>query len=375
MTCTVAVPPGNSRTDGHRLVVIVGIRSQYVKLASFQRAIERANTSTHFTPTYVDSGQHFDEQLSTQFREEFDLKFDFDLRAGAHSRNPSETTARMIIELQDLLAGMKNEAPIVVVFGDANTTLAASIAARKAGLKLVHVEAGVRTYDDRSSEEINRVVADALAHLHLASSHMDMETLKNEGYGATTVFSGDLVRDLVKELEPSLPDHFRTFEAAQFSVLTLHRAENTENSSTLLNALQALHDTGWPVVFVAHPRSRALLDDIPSKLKPALVLDGLSYYETLAALKAARLILTDSGALQRESFYLKRQCVVRQDRAFWQSLIAAGVHREVSSQSSDIAAGLEWLEAQRELPYPDFEDFGDGEAADKILEAITQLLV
>lgn len=317
------MPPGASR----RLVVVVGIRSQYVKLAAIQPQFDCA---TGLDCAYIDTGQHYDGVLAGQYIDEYGLRFDHSLRCGSPDQTPSETLARMLVRVEAVLA---NEAPAgVLVFGDANTTLAAALAARRLGIAVAHLEAGVRTGAD-TPEELNRVVVDRVASLHLAATQLDLGRLQDEGFGSTSVFVGDVVRDLCQGVAPEQM-------AAPYGLVTIHRAENTKDSGVVMAAAEALRRHDLTPVIVFHPRVLRLVQThSPELLERALALESVPHARMLRLMKGARVIVTDSGALQRESYYLGRRAVVVQDEPFWRSLIDSGFHIGVSP-AGDLAAGV-----------------------------------
>ncbi|MFI4989801.1 MAG: UDP-N-acetylglucosamine 2-epimerase [Solirubrobacterales bacterium] len=358
------------------VVVIVGIRSQFIKLAAFQRGIARWRAMGHVTPgfCFVNAGQHYDDELARQYLDELDVQIDVDLtRSRTPSTVPTEVAAEMLVALHALLSEYAASPGVlcVVVFGDADTTLAGALAARRAGLPIVHVEAGVRTGDRRSVEESNRLVADRLADLHFASTRRDLEALQREGLDDSSLYVGDIVHDLVRELAPALEPPPE--ERLGYSLVTLHRAENTADSATLGNILEVLAERNARVVLIAHSRTQRHVAALDQSLRRVVtVRDSLPYRQFLALLRGARYVVTDSGAVQRESFYLERRVLVRQDHVFWRTLVDGGVHRQVGGEQAELVAGCEWIDAQAIRPYPALDDFGEGDSVESILSALAE---
>jgi UDP-N-acetylglucosamine 2-epimerase len=358
------------------VVVIAGIRSQFIKLAAFQRGVARWCAAGQRAPEFcfVNTGQHYDDALSRQYLDELGVRIDVDLtQPRLPSASPTTVAAEMLVGLHALLLEQAATRRILcaVVFGDADTTLAGAIAARRAGLPLVHVEAGVRTGDRRSVEEVNRLVADRLADVHFASTRRDHEALQREALDSSAVFVGDIVNDLVRELAPSLQRAPRV--PREYSLVTLHRADNTADASTLHNILAVLAERTDEVVLIAHARTARHIAELPPQLRRRVtVRDSLPYLRFLESLRNARYVVTDSGAVQRESFYLDQRVLVRQDHVFWRTLVDAGVHFQVGGDRASLAAGCERIDAAELDEYPELDDFGDGHSVEGILDSLSE---
>jgi UDP-GlcNAc3NAcA epimerase len=356
------------------VVVIAGIRSQFIKLAAFQRGVARWREAGRAVPelVYVNSGQHYDDELSQQYLEDLDVRIDIDLTGRFPVGDPMRVTGEMLVALHRSCTELSERAGArsAIVFGDANTTLAGAIAARKAGLRVAHVEAGVRTGDRSSSEEINRIVADVLAEVHFASCARDYANLRREGHEASAVLAGDIVRDLVTDLAGSASGPVEPRPDAP-SLVTLHREQNTRDTNVLAAILAALDARAERIVLVSHPRTRPLIASLGSRILSRVdVRESMPYRAFLGLLRDAPYVVTDSGAVQREAYYLAQRCLIRQDAVFWPTFLEAGVHRRVGADASSIAAGCDWVDAQRHLSYPVVEDFGDGRAVERILHEL-----
>jgi UDP-N-acetylglucosamine 2-epimerase len=320
--------------------------------------------------SFIDLRQHYDVELGERYRKWLGVHWDHVAAPPPAELDAAGRAGHLFAEATRAL--QVRDPRVVVVFGDADASMLAALAAFRAGRTVVHVEAGVRT-GQPTVEEQNRIVIDSVASAHCASSSVDFDALCSEGLESSSVFTGDLVRDLVQStnldqaddwIAETLPD--------SFALATLHRAENTAGPAILTEVLAGLRATGQPIVLVTTPRTRAALREIPAELHPDLEFSGLDYPLMLAAVRSARYFLTDSGALQRESFYLRRRCLVRQDRAFWRVLIEAGVHREVPASRRSIADGCRWLDQRRDTA-PQCDDFGNGDAGALIVAVLKAL--
>lgn len=357
------------------VAVVAGIRSQFIKLAGLQRGVDvmLADRTLSAAPVYVNAGQHYDEFLSHQYLGELGIAIDIDLTQEAPARHPIDMTSDMLRRLFYCFEELRGTRHItgVVVFGDANTTLAASVAARKAGLQLAHVEAGVRTFEHDSPEEINRITADALADLHFASTRRDQAFLEEAGFGPTSTYVGDLVHDLVVSLPTSVLSQPLPYASSGYVLVTLHREENTQDADALFAIAGACAAHNLPAVLIRHPRTARLIAETKPLWGAGLtVVDSLPYIEFLRLVKNATAIITDSGALQRESYYLGKRCLIRQDNVFWPTLVAASIHRLVEGRPESVSAGLAWLQSVRGEPLPELDDFGVGNAGQLIFQSL-----
>lgn len=349
--------------------ICCGIRSHYIKVAGLLRALEHGEGLTG-PVSFIDLRQHYDAELGERYLRWLGLSWHHVAAPPPRDADAAGRAGHLLAEASRALQA--RDPKLVVVLGDADVSMLTAVAAFRAGRTVVHVEAGVRT-GLSTVEEQNRIVIDRVASAHCASSSLDFDTLCREGLESTSVFTGDLVRDVVQSIDldqahewvvERLPDGF--------ALATLHRAENTADPVVLTEVLAGLRATGQPVVLVTTPRTRAALREIPKALHPDLELPGLDYPLMLASVQSARYFLTDSGALQRESFYLGRRCLVRQDRAFWRVLIERGVHREVGVSRSSIEEGCSWLDQRRDTA-PECDDFGNGDAGARIVEVLKSL--
>jgi len=280
----------------------------------------------------------------------------------------------MIVQLYDVL-GRCDSPDWVIVFGDANTTLASAIAAAKLSLPIIHVEAGLRNNDFQSPEEVNRVVSDHLSTIHFTSSQQDMINLEREGLMANAIWTGDLIADLVDQLLPTLAHSLEGYPMGEYVLASIHREENMQSDEILRNILHFLNTYQRTTVFITHPRVKNRLCELGlHHLENIHYIDALPYETMLSAIRGSAFLITDSGALQREAYYLRKRCLVRQDKPFWSSLIDAGVHRAVGTSLDEMELAFQWIEqAILKSKYPQIGDLGDGNAGRRILQYIAQV--
>lgn len=358
------------------LAVIAGVRAQYIKLAAFQRAVNRWNlvNEQKIRCYYINSGQHYDDDLAGIFLKELNVQFDYDLTNSYSGLRPITIFGEMIVKLHDVLKNIPEAPHWVIVFGDANTTLAGALAATRGGMKLIHVESGQRS-GFKSPEEINRITTDHISDVCFVSSKHYIDRLETEGITNNVVWVGDIIYDLVKEIEKNIHSGLRGFENQNYVLASLHREENVLSDSILRTAMETLDQYKKKVLFIAHPRVRQRLKQLDlERLHNIEIVNTLNYHDMIAAIKGCYFIFTDSGAFQRESYYLGKRCLTRQNEPHWESLIKAGIHRTVGISKNEILDGFAWIEDRlTNHAYPSIDDFGNGNAGEGILECIARL--
>jgi UDP-N-acetylglucosamine 2-epimerase len=370
-----------------KLVSIVGARPQFVKIAPVCRAIARHNAGAGepIEDVIVHTGQHYDPGMSDVFFDELDIpRADFDLGVGSGSHGVQ--TARMLEGIEALLQKAKPDA--VVVYGDTNSTIAGALAAVKLHLPVVHVEAGLRSFNRRMPEEINRVATDHMSDLLLAPTPTAMRHLEAERLAERAEFTGDVMLDAVRHNLAVAGERSRVLEdlgleARSYGVVTLHRAENTsgERLRASLELLNAVAASGVTLVFPVHPRTRAQLDgggagDWAAHPRLRLV-PVLGYLDMLRLVGHARVVLTDSGGLQKEALFLGAPCVTLRDETEWPETVEAGGNVVTGLDRPRVLEAVARAVARRHQAASDAaieRCFGDGHAAGRIVEAILRML-
>jgi UDP-N-acetylglucosamine 2-epimerase len=366
----------------HAVASIVGARPQFVKLAPICRAF--AEHSTAVEHLIVHTGQHYDHNMSDVFFAELDLpKADVNLEVG--SGGHGKQTAMMLERLEALFTSRRIDA--VVVYGDTNSTVAGALAAAKLHIPLVHVEAGLRSFNRRMPEELNRIVADHLCDILLAPTPTAVANLQREGLADRTRVTGDVMLDVVRTTLPLAARKSRVLERLalgreQYAVATVHRAENTDTGrlAAIMSALSQVAREGMPVVLPLHPRTAARLKSEPGVAADAVrVIEPLGYLDMLQIVANSRLVLTDSGGLQKEAFFLGRPCVTMRDETEWVETVDAGANI-VSGGSRDgiLGAVARWQQRLAQGPVdlaPGVAAaFGNGRASVETVAAVLELL-
>jgi UDP-N-acetylglucosamine 2-epimerase len=346
------------------VVSIVGARPEFVQVAVLSRALRRKHSEI-----LIHTGQHYDVAMSERFFEQLGIaQPDLDLGVGGIST--SAQVGEMLRKLADAIEPL--DADMVIVRGDTNSTLAGALVAKHLIVPLVHIEAGMRSYDPTMPEEINRVTVDHLADLNLTTDAVAVARLGAEGIVNGVHVCGDVMYDAYLEArarpEPLLPAALAEAVRSPFDLLTLHRSENVDDRARLGAILAAFADAPRPVVFPVHPRTRLRLDEFALELPAAIVaLEPLGYFEMLALEARARAIFTDSGGVQREAYFAGVPCVTLRDMTEWTNTIEAGWNRLAGASTEAIR---QYVRGTLATPAARPPLFGDGDAAERILAVL-----
>ncbi len=351
------------------LALCYGTRPQVVKAAILTEALGR-----RWPLLTVDTGQHYDYELNQLVYEQLGVRAP-DVWLGVGSGDHGEQTSAVLARAAELLAARRPWA--VVVVGDTNSTLGCALAAAKLRIPVVHVEAGLRADDPMMAEEINRRMVDHISAVACAPSEGAAARLRDERVPGTVVCTGDVARDvLVRHATraPAAGDVGGPAADGPYAFATLHRAELVDDPARLRAAVDALAALPLPVTFAAHPRTRARLAalGLEGGVGAVRVVPPLGYLEALARVRDASVVVTDSGGLQREAYWLGTPCVTFRGETEWGETVALGANRLVPADRADLlgaavaaalAAGRGW----------DRGAYGDGDAAGRVGEAVEPL--
>jgi len=308
-----------------KVVTIVGARPQFIKAAPVSRALRQRHTEV-----LVHTGQHYDDNMSAVFFRELDLPepdYNLGIGSGSHGRQ----TGQMLMRIEEVLLAEKPE--WVLVYGDTNSTLAGALAAAKLHIRVAHVEAGLRSFNRAMPEEINRVMTDHLSDLLFCPSETAVKNLAAEGITRGVHLVGDVMADALAfaaERAPTHSDILARLGLAErgYLLVTVHRAENTDESTRLQNILAALTQMDERVVFPVHPRTRKAIERLKAKPesenKHLKLIDPVGYLDMVRLEQSARMILTDSGGMQKEAYWLGVPCVTLRDETEWVETVQAG---------------------------------------------------
>ncbi|HRW36481.1 MAG: UDP-N-acetylglucosamine 2-epimerase (non-hydrolyzing) [Acidimicrobiales bacterium] len=351
------------------LVTVIGARPQFVKASAFAAAVRAEDDDRPFRHDLVHTGQHYDDAMSGVFFRELGIDapaIDLGVGSGGHG----EQTGEMLKRLEPVLIDRAPDA--LLVYGDTNSTLAAALAAAKLDVPIAHVEAGLRSHRRAMPEEINRVVTDRLSTLLFCPSEAAAENCAREGITEGVEVIGDVMRDALDLQLRSLPTGVHEELGVQpgaYALATLHRAENTDDPVRLAAALDGLvrvAAAGLPVLLPAHPRTRALADLDELSRRGVLVVGPQSFARMVALEAEARVILTDSGGVQKEALWLGVPCVTLRDETEWIETVESGWNQLVGADAQAIEAA-----ALAERPAGDPPPlYGDGGASARVLRSL-----
>jgi UDP-GlcNAc3NAcA epimerase len=348
-----------------RTITVVGARPQFVKAAVLAPVLARAGIAD----SIVHTGQHYDRNLSDVFFDELELP-EPSYTLGVGSAPQGQQTGEMMTRIEPVL--MREQPDFVIVYGDTNTTLAATLVAAKLCVPIAHVEAGCRSFDRTMPEEINRVVTDHLSSLLFAPTEVAAANLYGEGIKNGVHVVGDVTIDLAHATAERLPQappvlsryHLRR---GTYAFVTIHRAGTANDVVTFERIVGALRRLGMPLLFAAHPRVRPMLDamGVGAPGDPITVTDPLSYLETIAIVKNARVVITDSGGLQKEAAVLAVPCVTLRDSTEWVETVRSGWNVLAGTDPDAIVAFAHRPSPQTPLPY-----VCDGRTAERIVNLL-----
>ena len=356
-----------------RIIAIVGARPQFIKSAMLNIAVrEKQLTGADIQLDLLHTGQHYDHQMSEVFFRNMNIP------EPKWRLSRSGTPEEMANGITWILEREKPD--YVLVFGNANTTLAGALAAEKSGIPLIYIEAGLRSYNNDSIEEYNRIETDKRASILFCPTHQAMENLKKEGCKGKIFFSGDMLLDVALtygRLSIIFSQLLENLQLAgkKYYLATLHRAETTDNPAELESVMAALLQMNTPVIMPLHPRTRKALDSNPGLMSLVRrasfvqMIPSQNYTDMAMLEKCASLIITDSGGVQKEAYFYGKPCIVVRNETEYMETVNAGWSVLTGTNTHRI------LEAAKNPPIGNGfgDEFGDGHAADKVVETLLSL--
>lgn len=312
-----------------KIISIVGARPQFIKLAPLSKKLREL-----FNEKIIHTGQHFNKEMSALFFDELEIPqpdYNMGISGGSHGKQ----TGKMLLGLEEILIDEKPD--IVLVFGDTNSTLAGALASTKIGIKTVHVEAGLRSFNKSMPEEINRIIADHTSDYLFAPTKTALYNLKSENLGKKSYLSGDIMVDALETAISKLklraegysfPNKFKPYY-----LLTLHRPYNVDNPQNLSIILNELGKLSLNIIFPVHPRTQKILSiskiNVPDNL---IIIDPLGYLDFIDLQLNANKIITDSGGIQKEAYIIKKPCITLRSETEWVETVNAGWNMLINTQ-------------------------------------------
>lgn len=355
-----------------KILTTIGARPQFIKAATVSRELKK----TSIEEVIVHTGQHHDTNMSDIFFEEMHIPQP-NYHLGVKDLGHGAMTGRMLEKIEDVMRVEKPD--VALVYGDTNSTLAGALAAAKLHIPVAHVEAGLRSFNMEMPEEINRILTDRISKYLFCPTAVAVDNLNKEGFknfDCEIIHSGDVMFDSVlyywsTAAQSAIIEH-QNLRKGDFILVTLHRAENTNDPQRLLSICNALNKISMkvPVVLPLHPRTKAYLksNNIPLH---AQVIEPVGYFDMLALLDGCGMVMTDSGGLQKESYFFGKYCITLRDQTEWTELVDAGVNALAGASSEKIITLFDehfgkTIDTSESL-------YGDGKAAQKIVARLASV--
>ena len=354
-----------------KIITVVGARPQFIKAATISRQFQLLGVEE----LIIHTGQHFDVNMSEIFFEEMEIpKPAFQLNI--HELTHGAMTGRMLESIEKIL--LKEKPDAVMVYGDTNSTLAGALAASKLHIPVIHVEAGLRSFNMEMPEEINRILTDRISNILFCPTDTAMSNLKREGYENMPIRifkNGDVMQDAAiyyaaKAEQKS--DILKRIALSKFVLATIHRQENTDSPENLKNIIAGLNEINrqTPVVVPIHPRTRNILSQL-NIIPEFTLINPVGYFDMIMLLKSCELVVTDSGGVQKEAFFFGKHCITLREQTELVELVENGFNILVGSDSMKLKDAFEFLKTKKS----DFaiDLYGKGEAASKAALSILNL--
>lgn len=351
-----------------KVTTIVGARPQFIKAAVVSRAFREHRPDVR--EVIVHTGQHYDNNMSDVFFEELNIpkpNYNLGIGGGTHGQN----TGRMLESIESVL--IKEKPDWVLVFGDTDSTLAGALAAAKLHIPVAHIEAGLRSFNRKMPEELNRILTDHLSELLFTPTDTATKNLKVEGINGEKVCQvGDVMYDATRYYRNKAQRPLGIDLEAGFVLSTVHRAENTDEPTNLKSIITALVEISdfVPVVLPLHPRTRKLLSQGNYDSSSLNFLEPVSYLEMVWLLGNCKTVVTDSGGLQKEAYFFNKPCITMRDETEWVELVEFGVNEIVGANKSKIVNSIKKIIKETEGIQENQNIYGCGDAGKKIVELL-----
>ena len=344
-----------------KIVSIIGARPQFIKAGMVSKEIAN-RPDIH--EVLVHTGQHYDDNMSKIFFDELKIPHpDYNLEVGSGLHGAQ--TAAMLEKIEEVLLDEKPD--WVLVYGDTNSTIAGALAAVKLHIKIAHVEAGLRSFNKLMPEEINRITTDRISDLLLVPSQNAMTLLKNENLSENALFTGDVMFDSILFYQKIAEEKYSLESITNendYYLATVHRAENTDDKERLQNIFSAFSELDKPVLLPLHPRTKSKLDGIKYN-KNVKIISPVGYLEMILLLKNSQKVLTDSGGLQKEAYFMKKPCITMRDETEWIETLNGNWNFIVNADTNLILEKVKVTKFAKQENY-----YGNGNASKNIIDAL-----
>ena len=355
----------------NKIITIVGARPQFVKAATLSRQFQIVGIEEKI----IHTGQHFDANMSDVFFEEMEIPkpaYQLDIHGLTHGA----MTGRMLEGIEEIL--LKEKPDGVLVYGDTNSTLAGALAASKLHIPVIHVEAGLRSFNMEMPEEINRILTDRISNVLFCPTDTAISNLKREGFEnmpIQIIKNGDVMQDAAiyyaaKAEQKS--DILKKINLDKFVLGTIHRQENTDSPENLRNIINGLNEINrqTPVIVPIHPRTRNILAQL--NIVPEFkLIDPIGYFDMIMLLKSCDLVITDSGGVQKEAFFFGKHCITLREQTEWVELVENGFNIIVGSDAVKLKQAFEFFKTKKSDFSVDL--YGKGQAAERAAKEIERM--
>ena len=354
-----------------KILTILGARPQFIKAGAVSREIRKQQKEgKNIEEIIVHTGQHYDKNMSDVFFEELQIPKPYYF-LGVGGKSHGAMTGEMIIKLEEVM--QKEKPDVVLVYGDTNSTLAGAIAASKLHIPIAHVEAGLRSFNMNMPEEINRILTDRVSKWLFCPTETAVKNLKNEGFenfSCKIINSGDVMQDgamfyknLAKKPLCEIKD--------DFILCTIHRAENTDNENRLKNIFEALNNIAKEkqIILPLHPRTKKILKNLKINFENLTIIEPVGYLEMVWLIDNCRLVMTDSGGLQKEAYFFKKPCITLRDETEWVELVDIGANVLVGADKKKILNTFK-NNSKFEIQNLKLNLYGNGRASEKIVKEL-----
>lgn len=352
-----------------KIITIIGARPQFIKAAMVSKSLKG-----NFEEIIVHTGQHYDKNMSNIFFEQLQIpkpKYNLNVGSGTHGKQ----TGEMLAKIEEVL--LEEKPDFVMVYGDTNSTLAGALAASKLLIPIIHIEAGLRSYNKNMPEEQNRVLTDHISEILVCPTDTAAQNLKKEGITKNIYQTGDVMCDSVLHYSQlanqtisteniDLKGLYENRKLDKWYLATIHRAENTMDNENLTNILRAFEELENPVVFPVHPRIRKMIDELKNKnhYKNIYFIEPVDYLTMLYLTKNAQKVMTDSGGLQKECYILDVPCITIREQTEWIETLNHGYNVLANPEYQELLEKIKKAKIQKDFEKVHY--YGDGNAADKI---------
>jgi UDP-GlcNAc3NAcA epimerase len=358
-----------------KIVTVLGARPQFIKAGSVSREIIcQREAGCNIQEVIVHTGQHYDANMSDVFFEEMKIpKPDYFLGIGGETHGAM--TGQMIEKIESIL--VKEKPDWVMVYGDTNSTLAGAIAASKLNIKIAHVEAGLRSFNMRMPEEVNRILTDRISSVLFCPTQGAVDNLTSEGIGnwqtnAKVVLSGDVMQDGALFYKDLAQKPLNLSISDDYVLCTIHRAENTDDPQRLKQIISALNEIAQTqqVILPLHPRTKKLLEMGEYDTSNLSIIDPVGYLNMVWLIDHSSLVMTDSGGLQKEAYFFGVPCITMRDETEWVELVEAGVNVLVGAGNDNILLAYNNSENGYSTKAFDLNLYGGGQASQRIITVL-----